>query len=176
MKYLFLAFITLTAMASNWVPESKIQSHSSQAYQLESECLKSGELCFDVGDEPEIVSAGFASVSESELVTDEEGFLAYKAGKLQQSNMAAALAAAKKIRNCGESVIDLILVRNQAKGLSTSQVKIMVGTYAPIQGLLTSGSLVSAKEEILNVTADGVLVTEGDKTALAARIDECLAL
>jgi hypothetical protein len=59
--YLFL-FITIPALASNWMPVSVIQSGGVSGYSLESECKKSGEQCIDVGDEPGIVSAGKVSL------------------------------------------------------------------------------------------------------------------
>ena len=57
MKNLFLALlVTTSALASNWVPVSKIQEKASVGYQLESSCLaSSGEQCLDVGDEPDAV-------------------------------------------------------------------------------------------------------------------------
>lgn len=64
MKYLFvLVLISFTATASNWMPVSKIQSNSVEAYQLETECKsRSQEQCLDIGDEPEVVSAGFTDL------------------------------------------------------------------------------------------------------------------
>lgn len=63
MKILILvSLVSFSVMASNWVPISKIQSHSSQAFQIESDCKsRSQEECLDVGDEPEIVSLGFVT-------------------------------------------------------------------------------------------------------------------
>jgi hypothetical protein len=101
-------------------------------------------------------------------------FATYQAQQAAQAQMNAARAQARNLRECGYKVMDLLLVRNASKGLTTTQVKQIVSTYAPIQGLLQSGSLNSAKEEIQAVVADGVLVTEGDKTALVAEIDQCL--
>lgn len=51
---------------------SKIESKSIQGYQLESDCLKSGEECFDVGDEPQAISLGFVSVEDNYLKADTE--------------------------------------------------------------------------------------------------------
>lgn len=100
--------------------------------------------------------------------------------KTQKKNEAAAklamenaINAAKKAMDCGKQVQALLLVRNAPKQLTTAQIKQMVEIYAPIKQLLDTGSLVSAKEEIQSVTADGVLVTEADKTALIAEIDKC---
>jgi hypothetical protein len=243
MKLLFLSlFFSITSMASNWMPVSKIQPGATQAYQLESDCMKSGEQCLDVGDEPGLVKEGFASLTdvmgddvenpiwaaESEvescsgqeecysmraskvcsgepgmqifvdeiytkvyctkvvgyqqkavakaLVKDLVGWSAHKAAKASAAALEAGISQAQALRQCGERVMALMLVRNQPKGLSTAQVKQLVAAYASIKGLLESGSLVSAKEEIQAVSADGVLVTEGDKSALVAEINKCLGL
>jgi hypothetical protein len=101
-------------------------------------------------------------------------FATYQAQQAAQAQMRAALAQARRLRECGNNVIDLLLVRNAPKNLSTAQVKQIVSTYSSIQALLQSGSLNSAKEEIQAVEADGILVTNEDKTALVAEIDKCL--
>lgn len=85
----------------------------------------------------------------------------------------AAIAYAQKLMACGNKVVAYMLVRNQPKALTTSQVDSLVQTYAPIKGLLETGSLTTAKEKILAVVADGVVVTEADKAALIAEIDLC---
>lgn len=109
-----------------------------------------------------------------ELVVDEAVKTQKYAANAASAAFEAGIAMAQKLRACGERVMALMLVRNQPKGLSTAQVKALVNAYAPIKSLLESGSLLSAKEEILAVEADGVLVTAGDKTALSAEIDKCL--
>lgn len=221
MKILIAFFISLSAMASNWVPVDKIQSQSAQAYQLESSCP--GE-CLDIGNDPEALTAGFISLedfylkqSESscsdssdcdakfvalvcpandwtkiknlellqvycvklagkKIVLDESGFNAYKAQRQLIQQQAAALLAAKKLRECGQGVMDLVLVRNAAKqpALTTIQVKQVVATYAAIKGLLETGSLNSAKEEVQAIQPDGTLVTVADKSAVISAIDSCL--
>lgn len=85
----------------------------------------------------------------------------------------AAIAYAQKLMACGNKVVAYMLVRNQPKALATSQVDTLVQTYAPIKGLLETGSLTTAKEKIAAVVADGVVVTEADKAALIAEIDLC---
>lgn len=227
MKTLFLIFlISFSATASNWMPVSKIQSQSVQAYQLEQDCKKSGEQCLDVGDEPQIVSLGLVSLvndwgpesdveeclDESDCIAKEEakvcpgslykfrsndhtkvycvellgkalvknlaGFSAYKAQQIAAAQMAGALASARKMRDCGSSIIDLFLVRNASKNpaLSIQQVDELSVTFAPIQDLLLNGSLVTAKSKILAAPVDGVKVTDADKIALAGAVDKCLGL
>lgn len=222
MKFLAL-LISFSAMASNWMPASKISQGQASAFQMESSCVQaSGEQCLDVGDEPQAVAAGFVSTQDKfskaqveecsdesdcqakheakeciqgesiknldlmevycavpagkELVVDSAGFSSYKAAQAQAAGFAAAKEGAKKLRECGESVMDLLLVRNASKQppLSTAQVKLIVGVYAPIKGLLETGSLATAKEEVEAVEPDGTLVTAEDKAAIIAAIDACL--
>lgn len=85
----------------------------------------------------------------------------------------AAISYAQKLMACGNKVVAYMLVRNQPKALTTAQVDTLVQTYAPIKSLLETGSLTTAKEKIAAVVADGVVVTEADKTALIAEIDLC---
>lgn len=85
----------------------------------------------------------------------------------------SAIAYAQKLMACGQRVIAYMLVRNQPKQLSTAQVDLLVQTYAPIKSLLETGSLTTAAEKIEAVIADGVVITESDKTALINEINSC---
>lgn len=93
--------------------------------------------------------------------------------KNQKAQYEAALGQATKAMDCGRRVIAVLIVRNASKSLTTQQVGQMVATYAQPKGLLETGSLVTAKEVISSITADGLLVTEADKTALTSEIDNC---
>lgn len=205
------------------MPLSKIESKSVQAYELESECKKSGEQCIEIGSEPELVTAGYASLTndwgpESEveicdgqmlcqtaleqkncgqlqkfidadftrvycvellgkiLVKDVSGYASYKTGKAQLAALQAGKSQVKVLRECLAGVIDLLVLRNAQKGLSTEQVNQMVQTYQPIMSLLQAVSGLTAKLKISEVVADGVMVTEADKVALTQEIDKCLGL
>lgn len=83
--------------------------------------------------------------------------------------------AIRKI-DCGKRVIALLVLRNAPKGLSTAQIAQLNSVYAPIKGLLETASLVTAKEQILAVNADGVLITEADKTDLANETQKCIEI
>jgi len=48
-----------------------------------------------------------------------------------------------------------------------------LSTYANIKALLESGSLGTARAKITEVTPDGTIVTEADRTALLAVLDGC---
>lgn len=241
MKLLFLTLISFSAFGSDWMPLSNIQSNSSQAYQLESDCKKSGEQCLDVGDEPEIVKLGFFTLSDimeddhekplwgsrsmvescdgeedckakallkecsqdreayynaeysetwcnkivgyiqkpsgrKTIQTDQQALSAHKSFEALKTQMANAKNKVKALRECLAGVIDLLVLRNASKNLTTAQVDQMVQTYQPIMSLLQAVSGVTAKEKILAASADGVFITEGDKSALTQEIDKCLLL
>lgn len=97
----------------------------------------------------------------------------YEAAKAAKDAKDAAIKMAKKAIDCGKQVIAMLVVQNASKGLDTTQIKAMNATYSTIKDLLETGSLTSAREEILAATADGVLVTDTDKTVLVAELDSC---
>ena len=107
------------------------------------------------------------------LVVSEEKKAAREAAEAIKAQQQAALNAALKAMDCGKSAQAAMLVRNAAKNLTTTQVKQIVAAYAPIKGLLDTGSLQSAIEEIQAIQADGVLVTQADKEAIIAHINQC---
>lgn len=86
----------------------------------------------------------------------------------------AALAIIKANRECGQSTIDFITLRNASKGISTEDVKTIIAAYADINAMLMTGSLTTAIEEI---TAEPVtaLNTQEDKDAILAFVNACKA-
>lgn len=81
--------------------------------------------------------------------------------------------AIEKRFNCADKVKKKMFKINISKNLTKVQVKKFVKDFGDIISLVDTSSLDSAKEEIINVTADGVIVLESDKTELAATIDSC---
>lgn len=77
-----------------------------------------------------------------------------------------------KLIDAGKRVVALLNLRNEPKNLTGEQIGQMVTTFASIKGLLETGSLKTAKYLIGQVVADGVIVTESDKTALIAELDK----
>lgn len=77
-----------------------------------------------------------------------------------------------KLIDAGKRVIALFNLRNETKSLTGEQIAQLVTTFASIKGLLETGSLKTAKYLIGQVVADGVIVTDGDKTALIAELDK----
>lgn len=99
---------------------------------------------------------------------------AYESAKAQKDAMETGIQTAIKRINHGKRIIALLLVRNAPKNLNKGQIKQMNATYAEIKGLLETGSLETAKDEINAITPDGTIVTNEDKTALIAEIDSFL--
>lgn len=93
----------------------------------------------------------------------------YDAKKAKES----AIKLAQSKIDCGQEVIAYLTVLNAPKGLTTDQIKTMNQTYSGIKNLLETGSLETARIEILNVVADGTLITESDKTNLVSQLDSC---
>jgi len=112
-------------------------------------------------------------IEGKKLVEDAAAKATYQAGESAKLQLQNAMGQAVKAQDCGRSTMAYMLVRNAPKALTTTQVKQLVSTYSGVKGLLESGSLTTAKEEIQAVVADGVLVTEADKAALIAHIDSC---
>jgi len=97
----------------------------------------------------------------------------YEAAKASEASFQAAMNIARKAQTCGRDAMAYLLVRNASKRLSSSQKIQLVETYSTIKALLETGSLDSAKGEISSANADGVIVTEADKTAMNVYIDGC---
>lgn len=74
---------------------------------------------------------------------------------------------------CGGIVKALMVYRNSNKDLTQGEKMQILSDYAAIEGLLDTGSLDTAKAQILGITPDGRRVVQADIDALAAKIDEC---
>lgn len=166
-------FVTSLA-AEQWIAEQEPQNVWGQLERVKptSECSPdelANQVLETLPAEGEVGSPGYLPERKrlkktfSTLIVDISG----------QRAMEAALAKAEKAMNCGRSVQALLLVRNAVKNLSTAQIKQLVEAYSPIKSLLDTGSLSSAGEEIQAVEADGVIITEADKLALLAKINDC---
>lgn len=86
----------------------------------------------------------------------------------------AGIQAALKRIECGKRVIGLLVLRNSVKTLTTSNIAQINSTYAPIKGLIDTGSLNTAKEQMALIVPDGTLITTDDKNDLIAEIEKCL--
>lgn len=113
-------------------------------------------------------------VGSKKLVINTAGWNQLKQERAQKAQAQAIKNQVKSLRECLAGVIDTLVIRNASKGLTKPQVKQMVQAYQPIMALLQSASGATARDEILAVNADGLLVTEADKTALVLEIDKCL--
>jgi len=105
--------------------------------------------------------------------TKKDARLLLEAQKKSESN---ALKAQMKLIKYGQELIALIGIRNKAKtGLTSEQVLSMTNTYAPIQSLLLSGSLVTAKSQIEAITPSEA-ITQEDKDYILGKINYYLGL
>jgi hypothetical protein len=110
------------------------------------------------------------------LVTDETKLQAYNAKIAAEKAFEEGISQVKKLRECGGRVMDVLLVRNAVKGLTTEQVKTLHSTYSNIQSYLLSGSLHTAKEEIIAAEVNPPTITQSDKDALVSEINKCLGI
>lgn len=100
---------------------------------------------------------------------------AYNAQKATDDALALELSNQLKLIKYGNDIVALIGIRNKSKSLTVEQVATLVSTYAPIQGLLQSGSLETAKVQVNAITPDGVIITASDITYVSGLIDTYLA-
>ena len=107
------------------------------------------------------------------IVNDEAKKATHKAEVAAKKADQAAMAIASKALSCGKKVISRMLLQNKPKSLSKAQVRNLVKTYADIKNLLETGSLESARDDILAVAVNEPIVTQADKDALVAELDSC---
>ena len=80
---------------------------------------------------------------------------------------------AKLSLDCGQRVKAYLLVINSPKNPTPGQVKTLKTRFAEIDASLSSGSLDTAREEMVEVNIDSTIMTETDRTALIAELDSC---
>lgn len=99
---------------------------------------------------------------------------AQKAIEAQAATKEAGIQFALKRIECGKRVIGLLVLRNSTKTLTTANVAQINTVYAPIKGLIDTGSLITAKEQMNLIVPDGTLITQEDKDELVQEITKCL--
>lgn len=121
--------------------------------------------------------AGYEKKNEKTIQLDSEKLSAWQsqeANKATERAREMAIQGALKRIECGKRVIGLLVVRNASKNLSTAQIGQINTVYAPIKGLIDTGSLVTAKEQMQAITPDGLLITTEDKNDLIQEITKCI--
>jgi len=118
----------------------------------------------------------YCSVEEKELVVNQTLKTNYLNAQAAKALSDSYLNHAMNAINEGKKVIAMLAVRNVPKNLTTAQIAQINSIYAEIKTLLETGSLVTAKEKISEVTPDGTLVTEADKIALINELNSYLGL
>lgn len=99
-------------------------------------------------------------------VTDQSAKSEYEFNRL--------IAVGKNKMDQGRKIISLLGILNLGKALSSDDIIKMVNDFALIKNLLETGSLTTARDQILLIETDGTLITESDKTILLDKLDEYL--
>jgi uncharacterized ubiquitin-like protein YukD len=94
--------------------------------------------------------------------------------KTQARQKEQVIQFALKRIECVKRVIGLLVLRNSTKVLTTANIAQINSTYAPIKGLIDTGSLNTAKEQMALIVPDGTLITVDDKNDLISESDKCL--
>jgi hypothetical protein len=76
----------------------------------------------------------------------------------------------------GREVVALFGVLNNSKSLSSEQIALLSATYAPIQNLLLSGAINTARLAIEQVVPDGVVITQEDKDEIVTYLRDYLGM
>lgn len=119
--------------------------------------------------------SGYQQKTATGIYIDQDAKQAYEQEKSVSDSKKAAMAQIRKYRKCGQSVIDELIYRNNAlKSLTTGQKAQILSTYSNIKSLLEVGNLVEAKSLIDAEPLDAPLITQEDKDALSAMIEDCL--
>lgn len=178
-RLLIIILFSFTAGAADYWPRFNVdgQDHvGDPTYSLELDCqdhyegMQGYDGCIKL---PPGYNYRFYVLAGNTVVIDpakkSADDLTVAAGALSE----AAIRAALKAQRCGRRVKALLLVRNAPKGLTNGQKKQLVSDHGTTIRLLDAGSLDTARAEILATPADGTIITEGDKTALVAELDNC---
>jgi hypothetical protein len=112
-------------------------------------------------------------IEGKKLVESASKKAAYEAAQASKKQLEIELLMVQKARDCGSRAINVMSLRNAKKGLSKEQRKQILTIYEDIKNMLDVGSLDNAKDAITSAIADGVLITEQDKTAMIEAIVSC---
>jgi len=124
--------------------------------------------CTKITGYPQVATGQKTVVENAALKTAWEASEAVKAAK------AAYMKAIKAARDCGTSIVNEVIYRNNVmKTLTPTEKETVLTTYKPIMDLLEVGNLDQAKVKVQEATVDGVIMTEADKTAIIDLIDSC---
>lgn len=119
----------------------------------------------------------YAYEQMDDLIPDSAGIIAADAEDATKAVLAAQelnIKAVKTAMECGRDVLALMAIRNAPKSLTRPQKKTLISTYSDAKNFLELGSLQEARDEVDEATPDGTIVTQADKDAILAKIDDCL--
>jgi len=112
-------------------------------------------------------------IEGKKLIENPSKKAAYEAAQASKKQLEIELLMVQKARNCGSRAINVMSLRNAKKGLSKEQRKQILTIYEDIKNMLDVGSLDNAKDAINSATADGILITESDKSSMIETIVGC---
>lgn len=118
---------------------------------------------------------GYEKKIENQLQEDSAKKSEVEAEMLAAKAKSDGMALVKKKMAQGKELIAFINMLQAPKNLTPAQIKTMLQTYSDIKAMLETGALQSAREEIVGVDPDAVIVTSSDKTAILAELDKYLA-
>ena len=183
MKYLLLLLISFNAYAFKYKIEySNNKGWANQQLEADTQENLSKELERFLG-QSKIIKGDWTSL-EADSIASREGMesleyyhpsnfsLVLVDDTAEKAEQAINKAIERKLA-CGNSTIKYVAKSNIKKNLNKAQRKQMVLGFSEIFDLLKSGSVDIAKDEITLVEADGVIVTEQDKTDTIAFITGC---
>lgn len=110
------------------------------------------------------------------VVEDAAKKAAYLAAEQVKKDRQAAIDRKKADINFGNTVVALVGVLNEQKGLNSSQLDQMTSAFSAIKENLTSGAIETARAKIAAITPDGVAITQSDIDAILSEIDNYLTL
>ncbi len=168
----------------NWFPVGK--SGAKTTYVSKSDCeYAEGQACYDITgkdlryhtlQEVQVGVDGENPIMETQLLEDAGLKASVLASDAALASSDAAIAQKLKNMEFGKRVLAIVSIRNDAKSLQPADVLSISNTYAPIQALLLSGSIATAKAQIEAIIPDGTLVTQADLDAILAEINAYLGV
>ena len=145
--------------------------------ESEKECLD-GEIVIRVAENTEVYCSKFIRYNQIAsgnkiVIEDVDKKAVYESTEALIEADEMAMLAANESLKCGKKVIARMLLLNSLKDLTKAQVKQFVKGYGDIKDLLETGSLESAREDIVASVPDGTVLTDQDKTIIIQELDGC---
>lgn len=168
MKFLLILLFPILSFA-NFIPVDKVGDCTYATYHMTLQACDG--QCIEV---PMDYNCQYHEILDNTIIENEANKAAYLEVKLQKDLLENPVRQAMMNQDCGKKIVALMSVRNKSRNVSNQNKKLLLQTYSSIISMLNAGSLDLVKEEMLLVEPDGSLITNEDKDALIAKINECL--